>query len=363
MSPRASRTSATPSATVTLIRGSLMAPTAWRSTIRAEVDAGRQGPEGAAASRRRGARRRRRRRPPDRRSGPAASPAGRAPSARRRGGRAPRSRRGRRARRAARRPTASSRGSEPSASATSAKKASSDSGLFGPSPRSTSRHWTLPEPSQIEFSGRLAEQPRHPRLLDVAVAAEALERLDGVRRRALGRPVLDHRVGDPLERAAPPRRPPAPRRRRAPAASRRPSPPRTRSRGRRARSASAAGRSAGVPNAERCAAWWIACATPTRIPAAAPIAQSSRVWLTISMIVGTPRPSSPTSRAQAPRNSTSHEAFERLPSLSLSRWMWKRLRSPSGVKRGIRKQESPPSVWARTRKASHIGADRTTCGR
>ena len=103
--------------------------------------------------------------------------------------------------------------------------------------------------------------------------------------------------------------------------------------------------------------WWIAFATPARIPAAAPRQQSSRVWLTISMIVGTPRPSSPTIRAQAPRNSTSLEAFERLPSLSLSRWMWIRLRSPSGVKRGSRKQERPPSAWARTRKASHIGAD------
>ena len=34
-----------------------------------------------------------------------------------------------------------------------------------------------------------------------------------------------------------------------------------------------------------------------------------------------------------------------------------RLRSPSGVKRGMRKQESPPSAWARTRNASHIGAE------
>ena len=37
--------------------------------------------------------------------------------------------------------------------------------------------------------------------------------------------------------------------------------------------------------------------------------------------------------------------------------MWKALRSPSGVQRGIRKQEMPESVWARTRKASHIGAE------
>ena len=34
-----------------------------------------------------------------------------------------------------------------------------------------------------------------------------------------------------------------------------------------------------------------------------------------------------------------------------------RLRSPSGVNRGIRKHESPPGAWASTRNASHIGAD------
>ena len=79
-------------------------------------------------------------------------------------------------------------------------------------------------------------------------------------------------------------------------------------------------------------------ATPARIPAAAPSTQSSRVWLTISMIVRTPRPSSPTSRAQAPSNSTSLEAFERLPSLSLRRWRWMRLRSPSGE--NARQQEA-----------------------
>ena len=104
--------------------------------------------------------------------------------------------------------------------------------------------------------------------------------------------------------------------------------------------------------------WWIAWATAARIPAAAPSAQSRRVWLTISMIVGTPRPSSPTSRAQAPRSSTSLEAFDRLPSLSLSRWIWIALRSPSGVKRGMKKHEIPPSACARTRNASHIGAEK-----
>ena len=111
------------------------------------------------------------------------------------------------------------------------------------------------------------------------------------------------------------------------------------------------------PNADLCRACQIACAVPARIPEVEPSVQSRRVWLTISMIVATPRPSSPTITAQAPRSSISLEAFERLPSFSLSRWMWKRLRSPSGVQRGSRKHESPPSDWARIRKASHIGAE------
>lgn len=76
------------------------------------------------------------------------------------------------------------------------------------------------------------------------------------------------------------------------------------------------------------------------------------------MIVATPRPSSPTRRAQlSPSNSTSAEAFERLPSLSLSRWIRKELRLPSGSTRGSRKQVSPPGARASTRKASDIGAE------
>ena len=62
-------------------------------------------------------------------------------------------------------------------------------------------------------------------------------------------------------------------------------------------------------------------------------------------------------RAQAPSNSISLDALERLPSLSLRRWMWKRLRVPSGSTRGSRKQDRPPSAWASTRNASHIGAE------
>ena len=168
---------------------------------------------------------------------------------------------------------------------------------------------------------RLAIEPRHHRLLDVAVAAEALERLGRVHRRALAQPVLAHRRRQPRE-AARLAVASAPRRRRAPAAPSSPSPPPTRAPDRRARSASAAGRRA-------------ACRTPRDAPRGASPAPrrgasrrrrrcSSRAACgsTISMMVGTPRPSSPTSRAQAPSNSTSLDAFERLPSLSLSRCRW-----------------------------------------
>ena len=94
--------------------------------------------------------------------------------------------------------------------------------------------------------------------------------------------------------------------------------------------------------------------------AAVPITQSRRVCPTISMIVGTPRPGSPTMRAHAPWNSTSDEAFEWLPSLSFKRWMWKALRDPSGRMRGIRKHDgagTSESVCASTRKTSLIGAE------
>ena len=166
---------------------------------------------------------------------------------------------------------------------------------------------------------------------------------------ALAHPVLRHRGGEARELPLLRRRA-RPRRRRAPAASSRSSRPRTRRTGRRGRSASAADRSSRLPNALRCAQWCVACATAWRMPEAEPMTQSSRVWFTISMMVATPRPSSPTMRAQAPSNSTSLDAFERLPSLSLRRWRWKRLRVPSGRQRGNRKQESPRSVCASMRK-------------
>ncbi len=108
----------------------------------------------------------------------------------------------------------------------------------------------------------------------------------------------------------------------------------------------------GRPNAERWAAWWVASATARRIRAAEPSTQSSRVWTTISRIVRSPRPSSPTSRATAPSSAISADAFERLPSLSFSRSILK-----PACGRSSRKQESPAGACASTRNASLIGAE------
>ena len=178
-----------------------------------------------------------------------------------------RSPRGRRARREARRRRRPGGGSPRGASSISAKKASSDSGLSGHRPQHVEALDVARSlPDRVER--RLAVEARHPGLLDVAVAAQALQRLDRVDRRALAGPVLEHRGREPPEQRLAARRRREPRRRRAPAASRRSSPPRTRSRGRRARCASAAGRSAACRTRERWLAWWIACAVPQRIPAA-----------------------------------------------------------------------------------------------
>ena len=66
------------------------------------------------------------------------------------------------------------------------------------------------------------------------------------------------------------------------------------------------------------------------MPAAEPMTQSSRVWLTIVMMVAMPRPSSPIRSPHTSSNSISPDAFERFPSLSFRRWMCTGLREPSG---------------------------------
>ncbi len=78
-----------------------------------------------------------------------------------------------------------------------------------------------------------------------------------------------------------------------------------------------------------------------RISDVEPSTQSSRVAATISMMVRTPRPSSPRRWATVPLSSSSLEALDRLPSLSLSRTTSSWLREPSGSTRGTTKQVTP----------------------
>ena len=126
-----------------------------------------------------------------------------------------------------------------SAGRISSSSASADSGSRRAA-RSTSRQMTLPRALPDRLQRLLPVHARQHRLLDEAVAAEALERLGRVARAALADPVLRDRGRDAGERLARL----AGGRRRARAAARSASPPPTRCRGRRARSASAAGRRA-----------------------------------------------------------------------------------------------------------------------
>ncbi len=85
--------------------------------------------------------------------------------------------------------------------------------------------------------------------------------------------------------------------------------------------------------------------------------QSSRVCWTISMIVRTPRPSSPTSVPHVSNISISLDAFDRSPSLSFRRWIRMGFRVPSGRQRGTKKQLRPPGATASIRNPSDIGAE------
>ena len=67
-----------------------------------------------------------------------------------------------------------------------------------------------------------------------------------------------------------------------------------------------------------------------RMPALEPIMQSKRVMLTISMMLRTPRPSSPTIQASAPRSSVSLEALDALPIFFFSRSTCNGFLVPSG---------------------------------
>ena len=289
--------------------------------MRPKSVAGWQRPERAPASRRRGARRRTRRRPPGRRSARAASPAARAPSARRGAARATRSRRDR---------ASSSRSSAAAAS----RRGVGAGGLVdlgeerlerlrarGPSRaarRGTARCPSPPRSSSAATRGRGAAS-RTPRRSRCRRSTRA-PRPRG-RTARLQSPVLEHRVGEPLERVSP-----------LVAGDRLVVGARQAHRADRRRLGLDREVGEHVPHQRLvdqracrtprgASVWWIACGDACAHPGRRPEQQSRRVWLTISMIVGTPRPSSPTIRAQAPRNSTSLDALERLPSLSLRRWM------------------------------------------
>ena len=97
-------------------------------------------------------------------------------------------------------PSRSSRGSASGAAPTSSANASRAAGLLTIA-RSTSRRLDVAGALPDRLQRRLAEQPRHPRLLDVAVAAEALERLDRVLGGALAGPVLEDRRRDPADQS------------------------------------------------------------------------------------------------------------------------------------------------------------------
>ena len=224
------------------------------------------------------------------------------------------------------------------------------------SARSTSRQITLPEPSQTPLTGLWRYSrgmtdsstnpfpPRHSR----ASAACCGARLQvqyftmGVSRRWSRSLVLVGAAG-----VEGPGQSEGPRR----------WPPRTRWPGRRGRWPSGAVRTGGARRRARWAACHVAWATPWRMIDVEPRMQSSLVWLTISMMVRTPRPSSPINWPETSASSISLDAFDRSPSLSFSRWIRMGFRVPSGLQRGTRKQLIPPGAWASIKKASDIGAE------
>ena len=165
---------------------------------RLEVAAGRQRAVLQAAVAGRGARRRRRRRRPAGAWRTSSEPCRPAPCLRPRAGRGTRAWRGRRTGASARSTCASRRASAPAASSTSARNTSSERGERDERAQHVEADHVaraLPDRGQR----RLAVQARHPGLLDVAVAAEALQRLERVVGRALAGPVLADRGGQALE--------------------------------------------------------------------------------------------------------------------------------------------------------------------
>ena len=137
-----------------------------------------------------------------------------------------------------------------------------------------------------------------------------------------------------------------------------PWPPRPRRRGRPARSASAACRSSSEPKAERCAACQVASLTARRISEVEPSTQSSRVAATISMMVRTPRPSSPSRCATRAvelqlRRRVGPVAQLVLEAYDVEAVARRRPAAPAAPRSSV----TPPSACASTRKTSFIGAE------
>ena len=152
---------------------------------------------------------------------------------------------------------------------------------------------------------RLAVEPRQAGLLDVAVAAEALERLGDERGRRPCRPSTSRPRSRAGRTRGRPRRARAPSRSASTVAA-------SESRQRSASTFCISGCSASTrPNADRCAAWCVASATARRMRPTEPSTQSKRVRLTISMIVADAAslladPAAPTRRrAGSPRTRSS----------------------------------------------------------
>ena len=96
-----------------------------------------------------------------------------------------------------------------------------------------------------------------------------------------------------------------------------------------------------------------------------PMTQSSRVAATISMMVRTPRPSSPTRRAQVSRRTRPRwRRWSGCPACPSAAGSRKTLRVPSGSTRGTRKQVSPPGRLRPAPGSRPTSApSRTTCAR
>ena len=201
--------------------------------------------------------------------------------------------------------------------------------------RSTSRQITFPEPSQIEFERRLAVEQRQRPLLDIAHRRRGTP---SPRRSSRGQRLLLRNLASATATRAKARSSSSKAR-----ATRRPSASAlSTSSARSASTLAISGCSISRRwKARRPLAHQSASESAARISPAGASAVSRRVWCTISMMVRTPPPGSPSASAKAPAYSISAEALARLPSLSLSRISRMALRSPSGVQRGTRKQVSP----------------------